>query len=159
MDLFTIRLDDLSGPGIAKLLQEHLDDMHLHSPPESVHALDLESLKKPEITFWSVWSDDGQLVGCGALKELDKTHGEIKSMRTANAFRGKGAGRLMLKHIVNEARRRGYLQLSLETGSMDAFGPARRLYESHGFGYCGPFADYVLDPNSVFMTIKIPPSA
>jgi putative acetyltransferase len=136
-------------------LQEHLDDMHLHSPPESVHALDLDSLRKPEITFWSIWSDDGRLVGCGALKELDKTHGEIKSMRTANAFRSKGAGKLILRHILEEARRRGYKRLSLETGSMVAFDPARRLYENHGFKYCGPFADYVLDPNSVFMTVEL----
>jgi putative acetyltransferase len=159
MDPFTIRLDDLTGPEIAQLLQEHLDDMHLHSPPESVHALDLDSLKKPDVTFWSIWSEDGRLVGCGALKELDETHGEIKSMRTANVFRGKGAGKLMLRHIVDEAKRRGYSRLSLETGSMAAFEPARQLYESHGFKNCGPFADYVLDSNSVFMTIKIPPSA
>ena len=159
MDPFTIRLDDLTGPEIAQLLQEHLDDMHLHSPPESVHALDLDSLKKPDVTFWSIWSEDGRLVGCGALKELDETHGEIKSMRTANEFRGKGAGKLMLRHIVDEAKRRGYSRLSLETGSMAAFEPARQLYESHGFKNCGPFADYVLDTNSVFMTIKIPPSA
>ena len=159
MDPFTIRLDDLTGPEIAQLLQEHLDDMHLHSPPESVHALDLDSLKKPDVTFWSIWSEDGRLVGCGALKELDETHGEIKSMRTANEFRGKGAGKLMLRHIVDEAKRRGYSRLSLETGSMAAFEPARQLYESHGFKNCGPFADYVLDSNSVFMTIKIPPSA
>ena len=133
--------------------------MHLHSPPESVHALDLDSLKKPDVTFWSIWSEDGRLVGCGALKELDETHGEIKSMRTANEFRGKGAGKLMLRHIVDEAKRRGYSRLSLETGSMAAFEPARQLYESHGFKNCGPFADYALDSNSVFMTIKIPPSA
>ena len=151
---YRIKLDDLSGPEIAELLQEHLDDMHVHSPPESVHALDLDALKKPEITFWTVWLDD-RLVGCGALKELDKTHGEIKSMRTPNDFRGKGVGKLMLRHIIDEARRRNYKRLSLETGSMEAFEPARRLYESYGFKQCGPFADYVLDPNSLFMAIEL----
>ena len=152
---FIIKRDDLSGPEIAELLSEHLSDMHLHSPPESVHALDLDELKKPEITFWSIWSEANELVGCGALKELDETHGEIKSMRTRAAFRGQGAGKLMLRHILDEAARRGYRRLSLETGSMAAFDPARRLYESHGFARCGPFADYILDPNSVFMTIEL----
>jgi putative acetyltransferase len=155
MPSFTIRPDDLSGVEIADLLQEHLDDMHLHSPPESVHALDLDKLRQPDITFWSIWNEDDRLVGCGALKELDKAHGEIKSMRTKPEFQGNGAGKRMLRHILDEARRRGYKRLSLETGSMAAFDPARRLYESHGFKYCEPFADYILDPNSVFMTLEI----
>lgn len=154
MNSFVIKLDDLSGPEVAELLQEHLDDMHVHSPPESVHALDLEALRRPEITFWSVWSG-GELVGCGALKELCPGHGEIKSMRTAHKFRGKGAGTMMLRHIIDEAKRRGYERLSLETGSMAAFEPARRLYASHGFSCCGPFADYTLDPNSFFMTKEL----
>jgi putative acetyltransferase len=152
--MFTIKPDDLSGPEIAHLLADHLRDMHEHSPPESVHALDLNELKKPDITFWSIWSGD-ELVGCGALKELDKEHAEIKSMRTYREFRGHGAGKLMLRHILGEAGRRGYKRLSLETGSMAAFEAARRLYESHGFQYCGPFADYILDPHSVFMTIEL----
>ena len=154
MDVFTIRPDDLSGPEIAELLADHLRDMHVHSPPESVHALDLENLRKPDITFWSIWDGD-ILVGCGALKELNKDHGEIKSMRTALVYRGRGGGKQILRHILDEARRRRYKRLSLETGSMAAFEPARRLYESHGFQYCGPFADYVLDPNSVFMTTEL----
>jgi putative acetyltransferase len=154
MNSYTIKLDDLTGPELIELLAEHLRDMHVHSPPESVHALDLDELRKPDITFWSVWSGD-KLVGCGALKELEKEHGEIKSMRTALEFRGKGAGKLILRHITAEAENRGYKRLSLETGSMDAFEPARRLYASHGFEYCGPFADYILDPNSVFMTRKL----
>jgi len=154
MHPFIIKPDDLSGPEIAELLADHLRDMHLLSPPESVHALDLEALKKPEITFWSIWSGE-KLVGCGALKELEPAHGEIKSMRTVREFRGQGAGRLMLRHILDEARRRGYRRLSLETGSMAAFNPARQLYASHGFEYCGPFADYILDPNSVFMKIDL----
>jgi len=151
---FTIKPDDLTGPEVAGLLADHLHEMNLHSPPESVHALDLEALRKPEITFWGVWSGD-TLVGCGALKQLGPNHAEIKSMRTAYEFRGQGVGKLMLRHILDEAAKRGYTRLSLETGSMAAFDPARRLYESHGFTYCGPFADYVLDPNSVFMTREI----
>lgn len=153
-DTLTIKIDDLSGTEIAKLLSEHLDEMHQHSPPESVHALDLDELRQPDITFWSVWSGE-RLVGCGALKELDPTHAEIKSMRTAYEFRGQGAGKLMLRHILDEAKMRGYKRLSLETGSMAAFDPARRLYERHGFEYCGPFADYVLDPHSVFMKMEL----
>jgi len=146
-----IRLDDLTGAGIRALLEEHLRGMHELSPPESVHALDLEGLRRPEITFWTVWSGD-ELLGCGALKELDPHHGEIKSMRTAPAHRRKGVARAMLSHIIDEARKRSYTRLSLETGSMMAFEPAQRLYESFGFTYCAPFGDYVEDPNSVFMT-------
>ena len=151
---FSIRTDDLTSPEIAELLADHLREMQQHSPPESVHALGLEKLKRPEVTFWSVWNGD-DLVGCGALKELDSTHAEIKSMRTDPKYRGKGAGKLMLRHILAEAKHRGYKRLSLETGSMAAFEPARRLYASHGFTFCDPFADYILDPNSVFMTIEL----
>lgn len=146
-----IRVDDLSGPEIKALLQEHLDSMHRLSPPESVHALDLSGLRRPDVTFWTVWSS-GELLGCGALRELSPTHGEVKSMRTANAHRRCGAGRAVLMHILDEARRRSYERLSLETGSMAAFAPAHRLYESFGFRYCGPFGDYAEDPNSLFMT-------
>ena len=154
MHPFEIKLDDPSSPQIGELLSEHLRDMYEQSPPGSVHALDLDELKKPDIAIWSVWSND-DLVGCGALKELDTEHGEIKSMRTLHAFRGKGVGKLILRHIIDEGRNRNYKRLSLETGSMAFFDPARRLYESHGFEYCGPFADYVLDANSVFMTMKL----
>jgi putative acetyltransferase len=146
-----IRIDDLTGPEIRGLLEEHLRNMHQLSPPESVHALDLAGLRMPDITFWTAWQDDA-LVGCGALKELDPSHGEVKSMRTASAHRRKGVGRAMLEHIIAAARSRHYARLSLETGSMDAFAPARRLYEDFGFKYCAPFADYQDDPNSVFMT-------
>lgn len=146
-----IRIDDLTGPEIRALLEEHLRNMHELSPPESVHALDLDSLRQPGITFWTVWSD-GELLGCGALKELDPTHGEVKSMRTAATRRRSGVGRAMLQHILAEARSRAYTRLSLETGAMEAFAPARRLYETFGFTYCAPFADYGEDPNSVFMT-------
>ena len=149
-----IRIDDLHGPEIARLLQEHLDEMFLHSPPESVHALDLETLRRPEITFWTVWKD-GALMGCGALKALDASHGEIKSMRTASDHLRKGVAATLMRHILRVARERGYRRLSLETGSPDAFLPARAMYERFGFEECGPFADYVEDPYSVFMTIEL----
>ena len=153
-----IRRDDLTGPEIRALLEEHLADMHSISPPESVHALDLDKLRRPDITFWTVWSDGpadgsiGELLGCGALKEIDPTHGEVKSMRTPSASRRIGVGKAMLKHIVEEAMRRRYHRLSLETGSQVEFEPARKLYESFGFTFCPPFGDYRDDPNSVFMT-------
>lgn len=121
-----------------------------------MHALDLESLRRPEITFWSVWGESG-LMGCGALKELDVQHGEVKSMRTAANHLRQGVAARLLEHIFGEAQRRGYRRLSLETGSMAAFAPARRLYAASGFRACAPFADYVLDPNSVFMTKELPP--
>ena len=146
-----IRVDDLAGAEIRALLAEHLRDMHRLSPPESVHALDLSALLKPEITFWTAWSDR-DLLGCGALKELSPVHGEIKSMRTSSAHRREGVARAMLQHIIAEACRRTYTRVSLETGSMTGFEPARRLYESFGFAYCPPFADYTDDPNSVFLT-------
>lgn len=149
-----IRIDDLRGPAIAQLLQEHLQDMALHSPPESIHALDLDALRKPEITFWSAWEGD-ELVGCGALKQLDPQHGEIKSMRTAPHHRGKGVAAGLLAHILEEAARRSYRRLSLETGSMAAFAPAHQLYARFGFVPCAPFADYVEDPYSTFMTKEI----
>lgn len=146
-----IRVDDLAGPEIRSLLREHLCDMHRTSPPESVHALDIAGLLQPEITVWTAWAS-GALLGCGALKELDTTHGEIKSMRTAAAHRREGVARGMLEHIIAEARCRSYARLSLETGSMGVFEPARRLYESFGFVYCSPFGAYIEDPNSVFLT-------
>jgi putative acetyltransferase len=124
------------------------------TPAESVHALDLDTLRGPDISFWSVWEGDA-LLGCGALKELDPRHGEIKSMRTPEALRRRGAGRAVLAHILAVARARGYQRLSLETGSQEPFRPARRLYESVGFTVCGPFGDYVLDPNSVYMTLAL----
>ena len=128
--------------------------MYELSPPESVHALDLDKLRSPDITFWTVW-DGTELVGCGALKELDPTHGEIKSMRTPKALRRRGAGKAVLTRIVEEARDRGYTRLSLETGSQEGFRPAQRLYESFGFTCCGPFGSYLPDPNSVFMTLAL----
>jgi putative acetyltransferase len=149
-----IQIDDLSRPEIHALLNEHLQSMYALSPPESVHALDLERLREPGITFWSAW-EGSLLLGCGALKELDYKHGEVKSMRTPNALRRRGAGRAILVHIVGIARSRAYERLSLETGSMEEFKPAQRLYESFGFVYCGPFGEYVEDPNSVFMSLRL----
>jgi putative acetyltransferase len=149
-----IAVDDLSGPEVRALLGEHLSNMHELSPPESVHALDVTGLQSPDITFWSVW-EGTVLMGCGALKELDATHGEVKSMRTPLRLRRRGAGRAVLTHIINEARARGYARLSLETGSMEAFRPAQRLYESFGFEFCAPFGPYHPDPNSTFMTLRL----
>lgn len=149
-----IIIDDLHGHEIQALLQEHLDSMKLYSPPESIHALDIEALRKPEITFWTAW-ENGQLLGCGALKELDSQHGEIKSMRTSNRYRRQGVAKALLTHILEEARRRDYKRLSLETGSHEAFAPARSLYAAFGFTACEPFADYSLDPYSVFMTCEL----
>lgn len=149
-----IRLDDLSGPEIRALLEEHLRNMHALSPPESVHALDIGKLREPDVTFWTAWDND-ELLGCGALRELSPAHGEVKSMRTASAHRGRGVARAVLRHILEEARRRSYGQVSLETGRMADFAPAHRLYESFGFTYCEPFGDYVDDPYSVFMTKRL----
>ena len=149
-----IRVDDLRSPEIIHLLQEHRQSMFLHSPPESVHALDLDGLRQPEITFWSVWQN-GELLGCGAVKELDPRHGEIKSMRTASSHLRKGVAARLMRHILEEAKRRSYHRLSLETGSMEAFAAARKLYAGFVFKPCGPFADYVEDPYSVFMTKEL----
>ena len=153
-----IELDDLSRPVIHELLQEHLRSMRELSPPESVHALDIDKLRRPEITFWSAWDGDA-LLGCGALLELDHLHGEVKSMRTPEARRRTGVGRALLMHIIEVAHARGYGRLSLETGSMAAFTPAHRLYESAGFTRTGPFGAYAEDPNSAFMTLVLVPAA
>ncbi|WP_051207978.1 GNAT family N-acetyltransferase [Saccharospirillum impatiens] len=154
---FRIQIDDLSGPEIALLLEEHLADMNATSPPESKHALDLGGLKHPDVTFWTLWARTGngqgdQLAGCCALKRLDDHHGEIKSMRTAPAFRRQGVAQRLLQHLLDEARAQHLQRLSLETGSMDYFAAARALYSRFGFEVCLPFGDYTEDPNSVFMT-------
>lgn len=153
-----IRIDDLSGPEIRKLLEEHRRSMFLHSPPESVHALDLEGLRVPEITFFTAWKA-GALCGCGALKALPDQCGEIKSMRTASAHLRKGVAANVLARIMAEARHRGYRTLYLETGTADAFAPARNLYSRVGFVNCPPFADYALDPFSTFMCLSLAPKA
>jgi len=151
-----IIIDDLTSKPIADLLTEHLEEMHQHSPAESVHALDLAKLKKPGITFWSIWDDESsqteELLGCGALQQIDSHHAEVKSMRVTYCHQGKGLANRILEHLIEEAEKSGYQRLSLETGSMQAFDRARHLYQKYGFEYCQPFADYSEDPNSVFMT-------
>jgi len=149
-----IRTGQLDHPEIIKLLEEHLADMNATSPPESVHALDISSLKEQSVTFWSGWKQD-QLLACAAIKCLDAEHAEIKSMRTASTARKQGAASLMLNHALEFARENGFKRVSLETGSMEFFAPARALYEKFGFRYCGPFGSYTLDPNSQFMTLEL----
>ncbi|RPF21818.1 GNAT family N-acetyltransferase [Myceligenerans xiligouense] len=150
-----IAVDSPVRADVQGLLDEHLSDMHATSPPESVHALDHSALLAPSITFWSARDDDGALLGCVALSELTPTHGEVKSMRTAVPARGRGVGAALVRHALAEARSRGYLRLSLETGSQEFFAPARRLYARHGFTECGPFASYGPDPVSTFMTLTL----
>ena len=146
--------DDLSGPDIAALLERHLEFCRSLSPPGSVHALDLDGLRRDNITFWAGWLD-GRLLGCIALKQLDPCHGEIKSMHTLAEARGTGVGRALLEHLLYEAKARNYQRLSLETGSMEGFRPARGLYEGFGFTPCPPFADYFEDPHSICMTKEL----
>ena len=149
-----IELEAPARQDVYELLGEHLKDMHAQSPPESVHALDTEALAAPGVTLWSV-RDSGILLGCGALKELSPDAGEIKSMHTAIAVRGRGVGARMLVHLMETARRRGYARLSLETGTEDFFAPAHRLYKRHGFRECPPFGDYRSDPHSLFMALDL----
>jgi putative acetyltransferase len=145
---------DFSDARVLDLLRIHLANSRANTAPGSAHALDLSGLQAPGISFWTIWDDDA-LLGCGALKRLAADDGEVKSMHTAQAVRRKGVGSAMLRHIIGSARARGMSRLSLETGSWDYFQPARALYARHGFVECGPFADYVLDPNSIFMTLDL----
>lgn len=149
-----IVVDDLTGPGILALLDEHLRDMRATSPPESVHALDLDGLRDPAVTVWTV-VEDGAVIGCGALKVLEPGHAEIKSMRTAASHQGRGIGTAVLRHLLAEARARGLRRLSLETGTQEFFAPARALYARHGFVPCPPFAGYTDDPNSAYLTLEL----
>lgn len=151
MGEYLIREDDLTGEAIAELLRLHLDEMHQWSPPESVHAMPIERLRQPDVTFYSAWQS-GRLAACGAIKHLADDHGELKSMRAHPDFRGRGAGKAILHHLMAVARARGYARLSLETGRPDPFLPARCLYEAHGFAECPPFGDYVADDFSICMT-------
>lgn len=149
-----IRMDTAEDPRVIALLQGHLSLMRASSPPESVFALDLEALRASEVTFWTMWQGD-EVISSGALRQLTPQHGEIKSMHTLAAHRGKGAGAKMLDHILDEARARGYRRVSLETGSADVFLPAQRLYQRYGFSFCGAFAPYEANPFSVFMTREL----
>ena len=153
-----IETDDLSRPQVHALLEEHLSNMYELSPPDQVFALDLTKLRAPDITFWTVW-DGEDLIGCGAMKELSPTHGEIKSMRTPKAARGRGAGRAVLEHIISVAKQRGYTRLSLETGTHPAFQPAHNLYRSKGFKVSGPFGTCCENPHSTFMELQLGGSA
>jgi putative acetyltransferase len=158
MNDITIREDDLTGPEVIALLEQHLSEMHDQSPACSVHALDLDALRAPGVTFWSAWDAD-RLAGCAALKELDRAHAEIKSMRTVSDVRGRGVGATVLRHLLDTARDRGCSRVSLETGSNEPFAAARRLYARHGFVECPPFGSYELDPWSTFMTIELDAAA
>jgi putative acetyltransferase len=153
---FEIRADDLSGPEITALLQEHVAAARQHSPVGCAHALDLSALRAPGITFWSVW-EGARLAGCGALKQLDARHAEIKSMRTATPFLRRGVATALLAHMQAVARQRGYRRISLETGRNEHFAAARALYARFGFTVCGPFAGYVDNAFSVFMTRELAP--
>lgn len=154
MDAPVINVDRLTDADTIALLQEHLQSMTLYSPPESIHALDLQQLRTPDLTFWTA-RVRGELAGFGALKELDRQHGEIKSMRTASHFQRRGIARSLLQHVLEVARQRGYRRLSLETGTHAAFQPAVGLYRQHGFESCGPFGAYQYDPYSMFMTRQL----
>jgi putative acetyltransferase len=145
---------DFGDPRVLELLDVHVTSARAQTAPGSAHALDLTGLQSPDVSFWTIW-DDQTLLGVGALKQLSADHGEIKSMHTARAMRRSGVGSAMLRHIIAIARARGISRLSLETGASEYFGPARALYRNHGFVECPPFGDYVLDPNSVFMSLDL----
>ena len=149
-----IKLDDLSGGEVIRLMEEHLADMYATSPPECVHALDINALKDPSITFFSAW-DNRTFTGCVAIKRLSPTEAEIKSMRTVGSFKSKGVASKLLSHLLIFAKQEGYISVSLETGTQDYFEPARELYKKFGFSACRPFGSYKLDPNSYFMTRRV----
>jgi putative acetyltransferase len=152
--MMKIGAGDLTDPRIVALLQTHLEMMHSITPSESVYALDLTGLQRSDISFYAAWDGDA-LLGVGALRELDAAHGEVKSMHTAAAMRGRGVATALLAHILAEARRRGYARISLETGSSDAFANVRRLYAAGGFRPCGSFGDYSYDPHSAYLTLEL----
>ena len=152
---FLIAVEDPSTTDVVALLNEHLADMHATTPPESIHALDNESLRASSITFWTARDEARALLGCGALKQHDDVTGELKSMRTAQAARGRGVAAAVLSEVIAEARRRGLRKLKLETGTDSYFAAARRLYERHGFTACAPFADYTTDPLSAYYELQL----
>ena len=146
-----IASDDLRGEPIVDFLEDHVAELRSLSPPESSHALDLVGLRSPDVRFWTA-TEDGHVLGCVALKTLTPAHAELKSMRTARTRTRTGMATRLLLHVLEEARLVGFRRISLETGSEEFFGPARRLYARHGFDFCEPFGDYRRDPLSVFMT-------
>lgn len=147
---FRIIRDDLTGASITRLLAFHLAEMHRWSPACKVHAMPAERLREADVTFYSAW-DGSSLAACGALKELGPDRGELKSMRAAPEYRGQGAGRAILVHLMSEARKRGYTWVGLETGNAEPFLPAQKLYEGFGFQKCEAFGDYVSDDFSICM--------
>ena len=156
--MLRFELDDLTRPEVIALLEEHVQDMYAVSPPESVHALDLDGFRAPGLSFWTAWEPgpDGEtLLGCGALHEVEPGHAELKTMRTAAGARGRGVAAQLLEHLLSQARLRGCTRVSIETGSQEFFAPARRLYARNGFVECEPFGPYAPDPNSVFMTREL----
>ena len=146
-----IREGGLDDPRVVALLNVHFQGMLANSPKDSCHFLDLSGLRAPGVTFWTAW-DGEDLLGCGALKQLDAEHGEVKSMRTAAEHLRRGTGAALVSHILKVARERGYKRLSLETGSGAAFDPAHALYRQFGFTECGPFGDYKEDAFSRFFS-------
>jgi putative acetyltransferase len=149
---------DLTDPRIIDLLHTHVTTARAETARGSAHALDINGLQSPEISFWTIWDHD-ELLGVGALRRLSPDHGEIKSMHTTQSARRRGAGSAMLRHLIDKARADGLSRLSLETGSWDYFVPARSFYKHHGFVECPPFGDYVADANSVFMTLELKESS
>ena len=149
-----IVLGDFGDRRVVDLLEYHRTSARAQTEPKSAHALDLAELQSPDISFWAIW-DDETLLGIGALKRLSANHGEVKSMHTVQSMRGKGVGSAMLRHLIATARASGMSRLSLETGSQEYFHPAHALYKSHGFVECPPYAGYVLDPNSIYMTLAL----
>ena len=154
MNALKIEIDDLSNPEVINFLNEHLQHMIQVTPPGYVHALDIEALRNPEITFWTVWEAE-LLLCCGALKKLNPEHAELKSMRTTPTHLGKGIASFLLDHILSKAKELNYQKIYLETGSYEVFQPARKLYEKFGFTYCEPFADYKESVNSVYMSVDL----
>lgn len=151
---FRISRESPLGPDLGHLMARHTADMHADTPPESIHMMDAGQLAVADVAFYVMRDDSqgGQAIGMGAFKALGPGLGEVKSMHVLSEYRGQGLSRRMLDHLLAEALAVGITRLSLETGSQPMFEPARRLYERAGFAYCPPFGDYVLDPNSVFMT-------
>lgn len=152
--MFTIRPGDFSDPRVIALLTLHFTENHAVTPAGSAHVLDLSAMQVPEISFWTIWDNDS-LLGMGALKRMSAGDGEIKSMRTTNEAKRRGVASVMLRHIIDAARKDGLARLFLETGSFDYFRPARELYARHGFAECAPFAGYKPDPNSTFMMLTL----
>lgn len=152
--MIDIKKDPLLDGNVVDLLNKHRRQMLKHSPPDSVHALRPEQLREPNIEFWSAYWED-EFAGCGALKRLDSTHAEIKSMKTRDTFLRKGIAKALLVHLIEQAKSKGFARISLETGTMAVFEPARTLYKKLGFVECEPFSNYIKDPLSVCMTLKL----